>query len=118
MPTCKHRKSDESTFRLSVSPDVCCQEVQTDSDDISSEARFLSDDSKVHYCTGLPVCEMLRLAFDFVLGSLFGGEKTRILLCLIVFLLKLRLYLGSLDIASLYRLVMPVATDSQNFREI
>ena len=117
MPKCKHRESGRSTARLSVSPDVCCQGVQTDSDDIFSEARFLSDDSKVHYCTGLPVCEMLRLAFAFVLGSFFGGKK-RAFYCksLIIVLLKLRLYLGFLDIA--YRLVVPVATDSQKFREI
>ena len=29
-------------------------EVQFDSDGIFSEARFLADDSKEHYCTGLP----------------------------------------------------------------
>ena len=75
MPTCKHREGGESTVRLTVSPDACCQGVQTDSDDIFSKARFLSDDSKVHYCTGLPVCEMLRLAFDFVLGSFLVGKK-------------------------------------------
>ena len=51
----QHRESGGSTVRLSVSPDVCFQGVQTDSDGIFSEARFLFDDSKVHCCTGLPV---------------------------------------------------------------
>ena len=53
---------------------VTCRST-TDSYDIFSEVRFLSDDSKVYYCTGLPVSEMLRLAFDFVLRSFFGGEN-------------------------------------------
>ena len=83
MPTRKHKESGESTVRLSVSTN--CQGVQTDSDYIFSKARFLSDNSKVLYCTGLPVCEMLRLAFDFVLiGIGFWWGKTRILLQVII----------------------------------
>ena len=59
--------------------------------------------------------EMLRLVFDLVLGSFFVGNA---FYCksLIIVLLKLRLYLGFLDIA--YRLGVPVATDSQKFHEI
>ena len=57
-----------------VFPGVSCQGVQTDNDDFFSEAKFLSNDSKVHYCTGFPGCEMQRLAFEFVLRSFFGGE--------------------------------------------
>ena len=117
MPICKHRESSGSTVRLSVSPDVCCQGAQTDSDDIFSEARFLFDNCKVHYCAGLPVCEMLRLAFGFVLGSFFGGKKRAFYrTSLIIVLLKLKLYLGFLDIG--YRLGVPVAIDSQKVHEI
>ena len=47
------------------SPEVCCLEVQTDSDDFISEARFSSDDAKAHYYTGLPGGEMLKLFFKF-----------------------------------------------------
>ena len=118
MPLYKHRESGESAVRLSVSLDVCCQGVQTDSDDIFSEVIFLSDYSKVHYCTGLPVCEMLRFAFDFVLGSFLGGEKTAhfTFKSLIIVLLKLRFHLCFLNIA--YRPSVPVATGSQKFHEI
>ena len=118
MPTCKHRESGESAVRLTVSPDVCCQGVQTDSDDIFSKARLLSDDSKVHYCTGLPVCEMLiRFGFQFCFGIVSWWGKT-LIYCksLIIVLLKLRLCLGFLDNA--YRLGVPVASGSQKFQEI
>ena len=116
MPTCKHRAANPPFDCMSVSTN--CQGVQTDSDDIFSEARFLSDVSKALYCAGLSVCEMLRLAFDFVLGSFFG-EKKRAFYCKSLYnhcLLKLKLYLGFLDIA--YRLGVPVATESQKFQEI
>ena len=72
--------ANQSKVDRNVSSDVCCQGVQTDSDDFFSEALFLSDDSKVHYCTGFPCCEMLRLhGFRICLGILlFGGEKRAI----------------------------------------
>ena len=69
--------ANQNKVDWNVSPDVCCQGVQTDNDDFFSEAIFLSDDSEVPYCTGFPGCEMLRLAFELLLGSLFGGGKTR-----------------------------------------
>ena len=56
-----------------------CQGVQTHSEGFFSEARFLSDDFKVHYCTRLPGGEMVRLVFKFVLGSYSGGEKHTLL---------------------------------------
>ena len=62
-------------FKVAISPDVCCQGVQTHSDDFFSEARFLSDYFKVHYCTRFPGGEIVRLVFKFVLGSFSGGEK-------------------------------------------
>ena len=62
----------------SVSPDVCCPGVQTDSGDIFSEAGFLFDDFKVHYFTRLPGCEMLRWhGFRICLGILFRWGKMR-----------------------------------------
>ena len=84
--------ANRSKVDRNVSPDVSFQRVQTDSDEFFSEARFLCDDSKVHYCTGFPGCEMLRLAFEFGLGSFFGGEK-RTIYCksLIIVMLKLTL---------------------------
>ena len=61
MPTCKHKENliclasvAENEKRVVCDlTDVCHQGVQTDCDDIFSEARFLADDSKVYYCTGL-----------------------------------------------------------------
>ena len=67
--------ANRSKVDPNVSPDVSFQGVQTDTDDLFSEAIILSDDSKVHYCTGIPGCEMLRSAFKFVLGS-FLVEKS------------------------------------------
>ena len=62
-------------FKVAISRDVCCQEVQTHSDDLFSVARYLSDDFKLHYCTRLTGVEMVRLIFKFVLGSFSGGEN-------------------------------------------
>ena len=89
--------ANQSKVYQNVLPDVSSPRVQTDSDDLFSEVVILSDDSKVHYCTGCPGCEMLRVAFKFVLGSFFGREK-RAIYCksLIIVLLKLRLNLGFL----------------------
>ena len=61
--------ANQSKVDRNVSPEVCCQGVRTDSDDFFSEVIFLSDDFKVHYCTGFPFCEILRLVFEIVLGQ-------------------------------------------------
>ena len=115
MPTCKHKKSGEAIVR-SVSTDVCCQGVPTDSDDIYSKARFLSDDSLVHYSTGLPGCEMLRLAFEFILEYFWGRECAFYSKSLIIVLLKHRLNYGFLEI--FYTLGVSITTVSQTFHEI
>ena len=67
---------------------------------------------------GLPVCQMLRLAFDFVLGSFFGRKNAHFTVShyISIVVLKLRLYLGFLDIA--YRLGVTVATGSHKFHKI
>ena len=66
---------NQSKVVQTSSHEVRCQEVQTDSGDFFSEARFSFDDAKVHYCTGLPSGEMLQLVFEFVLGSFSSGEN-------------------------------------------
>ena len=65
----------------------------------------------MHYYTKLPGGEMLKLVFEFVLGSFSGGEKRAFYWkSLIIVLLKLRLNLGFQDIA--YRLDVFVANVS------
>ena len=71
--------ANQSKVDPNVSPDVSSQGVQTDSDDLFSEAMILSDDSKVHYCTGFPGCEMLRWLSN-LFGILFWWGKKRNLL--------------------------------------
>ena len=98
------------------SHDVRCQEVQTDGGDFFSETRFSSDDAKVHYYIGLPSAKMLKLVFEFVLGSFSSGENRAFYWkSLVIVLLKLKLNLGFQDIA--YRLGVSVSTVSWRFHE-
>ena len=49
--------------------------VQTEDNSFFSETKFLADQVKVHYYTGLPNAEVLQCTFEFVVAFYVKGEK-------------------------------------------
>ena len=95
-------------------PQTCDVGVQTDDWNFFNEKVFLSDDSKVHYYTGLTKCALLLSTFEFVMKPFCNGEKRAFYWrSFLIVLLKLRLNLGLQDLA--YRLNVSLATVSRSF---
>ena len=74
----------------------------------------MSDDSKVHYYTGLTKCALLLSTFEFVMAPFCNGEKRAFYWhYFLLVLLKLRLNLGLQNLP--YRFNVSLATVSRPF---
>ena len=72
-------------------PQTCDVGVQTDDWNFFNEKVFLSDDSKVHYYTGLTKCALLLSTFEFVMKPFCNGEKRAFYWCsFLIVLLKFK----------------------------
>ena len=103
-------KKVQTTFEL------CAREIQTECSDLFTESKFLSDDAKVQYYTGLPNCELRLSTFEFVMKSFVGGDnRSYYWRSFIVVLTKLQLNLGFQDLA--FQLSVSKTTISCRFYE-
>ena len=99
-------QSEQGNFGVGVQAITFCNtSVQTclpHTSDVGVQAdnchflmRFLSNDAKVYYYTGLPECALLLSLFEFVMKHFCHGEKWSFYLhCFIIVLLKLCVNLG------------------------
>ena len=91
--------------------------VQTEDNSFFSETKFLADQVKVHYYTGLPNAEVLRCTFEFVVAFYAKGEKRNYYwISFLIVLIKLRLNLGFQDLA--FRMDVSLATVTRRFHEM
>ena len=93
--------------------EFCTREIQTECSDFFTESKFLSDDAKVQYYTGLPNCELRLSTFEFVIKSFVGGDnRSYYWRSFIVVLTKLQ---GFQDFA--FQLSVSKTTISRQFHE-